>query len=403
MLTVMENRRRQQEQWMRERAVAKDREAVESEMQRHSVSRASASSASSAGHGSSVRLNGNDRGNERGGDRGALSGGGMASMSGMGGLSGQGGADMLNRLADRISTRLREELKVEIERECKGEGGGGGGGRGGDSALAGHNSSSVQQFLSSELQSHSCPVCFELMCPPDRNPILLFPCGHTFCETCIKTHEKKNNKKCPYCRTLWTSQAINHSLKQLVESFLSKKTQPGRRSFSQCGSTVIGNGNGNGGGGGGGGGRSASGGWGHGGSGGSGDGGEGPSSARYEEQRRALEMRCQILEQERADTKVALEGMDRRLHSTDTVMRQLEVERRRAEDRVRQANEQLSLAVSHIEEQAGKRAEMGELKAEYTARVKMVDATLIGLRRDVDKAKVMIESLSSVGGGGGYR
>ena len=43
-------------------------------------------------------------------------------------------------------------------------------------------------FLESELSTHTCKICFELMIPPIHTPILLFPCGHTFCKCCMDKH-----------------------------------------------------------------------------------------------------------------------------------------------------------------------------------------------------------------------
>ena len=33
-------------------------------------------------------------------------------------------------------------------------------------------------FLAQELEAqNTCPICYELMVPPDKAPVLLFPCG----------------------------------------------------------------------------------------------------------------------------------------------------------------------------------------------------------------------------------
>jgi DNA-binding transcriptional MerR regulator len=76
--------------------------------------------------------------------------------------------------------------------------------------------SRIDDFVTSELSSFLCPICFEIMAPPSRLPMLLFPCGHTFCQSCLDQHfQKRNNgkdqenqgkekipsnKTCPYCR-----------------------------------------------------------------------------------------------------------------------------------------------------------------------------------------------------------
>lgn len=62
----------------------------------------------------------------------------------------------------------------------------------------------LEAFLSSELTSYMCQICFELMAPPDRPPVLLFPCGHTFCKMCM-ARPGPSSSKCPYCRQVSTS------------------------------------------------------------------------------------------------------------------------------------------------------------------------------------------------------
>lgn len=71
----------------------------------------------------------------------------------------------------------------------------------------------VEAAVTTELETNNCPICFELMIPKLHSPMLLFPCGHTFCQEWIIQNEKKNsNKKCPAWRSVVKSKAINHSL-----------------------------------------------------------------------------------------------------------------------------------------------------------------------------------------------
>jgi hypothetical protein len=95
--------------------------------------------------------------------------------------------------------------------------------------------SRLDAFVSQELSSFQCPICFELMQPPDKAPMLLFPCGHTFCAICIESHTKqlrrtqavKNELRisCPYCRHEVESKAVNRSLKELIQQFVSEKAK----------------------------------------------------------------------------------------------------------------------------------------------------------------------------------
>lgn len=59
----------------------------------------------------------------------------------------------------------------------------------------------LETFLVKEIESHTCPICYELMVAPDHSPMLLFPCGHTFCSSCIRTHTGASTRStCPFCR-----------------------------------------------------------------------------------------------------------------------------------------------------------------------------------------------------------
>jgi hypothetical protein len=120
----------------------------------------------------------------------------------------------------------------------------------------------MESYLEAELGTHTCKICFELMVSPVHTPVLLFPCGHTFCkvrdifsicmyivylyvntslfvytytytQACIESHEKSQSKneikksnaqtlnyQCPYCRTFVVSTATNQSLKDLIGTII---------------------------------------------------------------------------------------------------------------------------------------------------------------------------------------
>ena len=43
----------------------------------------------------------------------------------------------------------------------------------------------MEKTIAKEIESNTCPICYELMIPPNYSPILLFPFGHTFCKACV--------------------------------------------------------------------------------------------------------------------------------------------------------------------------------------------------------------------------
>ena len=123
----------------------------------------------------------------------------------------------LNRLTDKLTDHIRDELRREMQTNLKHE------------DVRDKVAQKMESYLEAELSTHTCKICFELMISPHHTPILLFPCGHTFCQQCIDTHvgssstlSAKNGaakKSCPYCRTPIESRAVNQSLRELIDQF----------------------------------------------------------------------------------------------------------------------------------------------------------------------------------------
>jgi hypothetical protein len=70
------------------------------------------------------------------------------------------------------------------------------------------------------------------MLPPDRNPIILFPCGHNLCKEClfeyppngqIRKGLKLKLNKCTLCRQIIESYALNQSLMALICTYSNNK------------------------------------------------------------------------------------------------------------------------------------------------------------------------------------
>ena len=101
--------------------------------------------------------------------------------------------DLFNKLALKMTERL--ESIHPRETQSKGE----------------------ESQLKDQILANDCPICFERLVPPDHSPYILFPCGHSFCESCLKVHAK-SQKKCPFCRTRIESKALNIQLMNLIKS-----------------------------------------------------------------------------------------------------------------------------------------------------------------------------------------
>ncbi|KAL4477763.1 hypothetical protein ABPG72_018937 [Tetrahymena utriculariae] len=81
----------------------------------------------------------------------------------------------------------------------------------------------LEQKISKEIENCTCPICYELMVPPNNSPILIFPCGHTFCKTCIIPKDKTKLNKCPFCRKPLQSYAVNIHLQNIICAYTDNK------------------------------------------------------------------------------------------------------------------------------------------------------------------------------------
>lgn len=107
-----------------------------------------------------------------------------------------------------------------------------------------------QYVMQTEANSHTCKICFELMVSPQRTPMFLYPCGHTFCKECMgrHTHQAQINTqahqahpaqtyiqqqhgtdasiqkpRCPFCRTVIQSMVTNQAIKELIDGYTEQK------------------------------------------------------------------------------------------------------------------------------------------------------------------------------------
>jgi hypothetical protein len=89
---------------------------------------------------------------------------------------------LVSQLTERISKEIRKEINIGI----------------GSTDIREAMTEKMDKYLESELHSHMCKICSRLMLSPNNTPMLLFPCGHTFCKMCCDN--AKRMSKCPYCR-----------------------------------------------------------------------------------------------------------------------------------------------------------------------------------------------------------
>ncbi|XRB20413.1 RING-type domain-containing protein [Pseudoscourfieldia marina] len=278
---------------------------------------------------------------------------------------------ILDKITERLASRMRLELKSELETAT---------------ATYQKNESqvnaSMESYLASEIASHTCPICFELMLAPTRTPVLLFPCGHTFCDACLRQHIDVHGKgRCPVCRKSIASRAANVPLQQLIQSYASERNRvrpavqaapmlsargvTGER--SPGGTTDTKNND---------------------------DGDPNPDGASYVRKHRTLTMRRRILANEHTDSSVQLGELRRRLDASAVVSAHLAEEEEAALDRVRHAQEELELVRSHLQRQEETQRAVQTEMSEVEARVELLQRTLAPLDDELAKARYMVEAMA---------
>src|SRR3546814_14883828 len=76
----------------------------------------------------------------------------------------------------------------------------------------------------------SSDVCSSdlVMVAPQFTPMVLVPCGHTFCKSCLSV--QRAMAKCPYCRSDVQYIAENQALKNLIQMVHENKNNTANRS-----------------------------------------------------------------------------------------------------------------------------------------------------------------------------
>lgn len=186
---VLEARRAK---WMQDRNLSLLRQEAEGEVRREMFSSSSTRSSSSGNQTAAAGVS-----ERRSGSAGNVSshpGVVMRSSSSSAFTSSSAPDDaFLNKLTERLASHIREEVKKEMM-GCVNDP------RAKDMVVE-----RMDCYLQEELQTHVCKICFEVMLSPHHTPILLFPCGHTFCKLCMDTNASVAGKsggggKCPFCR-----------------------------------------------------------------------------------------------------------------------------------------------------------------------------------------------------------
>ena len=318
----------------------------------------------------------------------SAAGGGGGGIEGVGSVSAAGSAAITannSAVLDRLTEQITERLTVEVRRE--------------NARLMqdGAVGAQVESLLEKHIGTNTCPICFELMSGKVHQPTLLFPCGHTFCATCLRMHlEKLNRKTCPYCREHVTSQAPNISLQQVIDGFVERQQALGRgemlpelvegqdavalaqqhhRSSLLQPSALSSYGSGSGGG-------VAV-----------GLGSEDEAQV-YAEQYRAFSMRCRVMANQLSDSRAEGAALRERRRTAGAVLTHLRREEAAAVERLEAQQLELEVIRSQLTEQSDKVGQVEQKQAELQKMVEIVCQTAGSLETERRKALLLVQNFA---------
>ncbi|KAI8516044.1 hypothetical protein Bbelb_068570 [Branchiostoma belcheri] len=218
--------------------------------------------------------------------------------------------DMFDALADQIANRL----KVRMDKP------------------AGREDSGVTQETS--IDTHKCQVCSSLMVPPDHRPMLVIPCGHTFCTACVR-----HTDTCPGCGQ--------------EENKTAPRRDPGCHGDGKH---------------------------------------KGSHSNRgedYVEKYHTLTVRCEVLETEADGIKEKMETVAKQLEREQKQVAAIEKQEENLKEQIKMLEEKISSLQSHKE---GYKDTCDELEGQHfnlASKLSMVEDTLQSLTLERDKVRIL--------------
>ncbi|XP_071812282.1 uncharacterized protein [Apostichopus japonicus] len=261
-------------------------------------------------------------------------------------------------------------------------------------------------------EAHCCNKCKQFMIPPDHAPVLLVPCGHTFCEPCAEARIK-----CPACRTKVLSTAVNESLQEIILRTAGKakgETLSGSRSTKAEGATQSNVSEKS---------RSynpsdysddSSNKWENGG-GRIGDQNEmvfrqdgdfrstftpltrgtdiSEQLERYKEEFESLSIRCEAYEHEEEDTLIRVKKKTEEIDKQKKQICNIEREQQRIKDEITSLQEKLSVLHSHQEEFQSQCNALEEVKENEFRQLKSIRDTKKGIEKQRDKIKFLARNV----------
>ncbi|KAK9829094.1 hypothetical protein WJX72_003861 [[Myrmecia] bisecta] len=338
--------RARQTQWLREREAEQDRESVEAEIH------------AEAGHGATVVTE--------------------ATLTPGKDMRPGHAANVIDRLTQRITDRLRDELRAQLQTETA------------RARVSQQNEGQkLEGYLAKEIESQAiCPICLDEMVPPKRAPVLLFPCGHSFCSVCISSHMQQHGKShCPCCRMKIECKASNISLQQLIQGFVTRrdkvrkgaqrqhvqshleytKPRPASPTFDLRGESdecVDPEAEGD------------------------------DDESRLQRERETLTMRCRVLKNELLDVQAEEAAADAQLYTTMAGLQELHEQEATVNSKLQRVQAELAAVQAEMQAQQGQLEEVNQQRQSAAARAALIQQILAPLQKEVDKVDVLLSAMS---------
>lgn len=199
----------------------------------------------------------------------------------------------------------------------------------------------IEKAVASEMETNTCSICYELMLPKAHSPILLFPCGHTFCKECIDHNIKNGKKTCPWCREKIVSQAINLSLQNIIVAYAKENNVkiPVEETVKES----------------------------------------------YDDQIGMYELRLNILQEEKINNLQEIEIIKKRIDDEEAGQRILKHEEQKILKRIMEAEKELDLVQEHLKKSAGNVDKLNKDLELKTKSIELIEETLVPVEREMSK------------------
>ncbi|OMJ92978.1 hypothetical protein SteCoe_4201 [Stentor coeruleus] len=186
------------------------------------------------------------------------------------------------------------------------------------------------------------------MLPKDHAPILLFPCGHTFCKQCIDHNIKVGKRTCPVCRSKFTSQAVNISLQNIILAY----TRENNIGPDNLPAKPV---------------------------------------KDYKNQLNLFEMRCNILSEEKSNAIEELQQLEQKIKYEEDVANILKSEEKKATAKLEAAQKELELVKEHLRKAQYSIDKLYKEAEKRQKSIDLIEETLGPIEREMHKFKTLGE------------